>query len=177
MSFVPAVAGTKPRWRSEDRGRVFIRGGGAKGRPSLKNLVLPVVFLTSCPCCPPLVLLVHRSSSALLSLFSFSLISFSPLRFHRSSSSLLFRSSVFSPRPMSVPPDVLPASPPLSCHCRLPHLSPLQRSRSGSFYRRRNRHPLHYIIAVFVGPSRIGDRISVVTASADLVACCGGDPW
>ena len=73
MSFVPLRG---PRWRSQEGGRVFIRGGGAKGRPSLKNLVLPVVFLPSCPCCPPLVLLVHRSSSALLSLFSFSLISF-----------------------------------------------------------------------------------------------------
>ena len=138
MSFVPLRG---PRWRSQEGGRVFIRGGGAKGRPSLKNLVLPVVFLPSCPCCPPLVLLVHRSSSALLSLFSSScpprpsfLLSYycrrrRSLVLLTSSSSLLFRSSVFSPRPMSVPPDVLPASPPLSCHCRLPHLSPLQRSR------------------------------------------------
>ena len=62
---------------------------------------------------PPLLFL---SSSSILVLLT-------------SSSSLLFRSSFFSSRSMPVPPDVLPASLPLSCHYRLPHLSPLHRSR------------------------------------------------
>ena len=95
-----AVVHLGPRWRSEDRGRVCIRGGGANGRSPLKILSSP-----SSSCLLVILVLVVSSSSItppLLSLFS-------------SSSSCLFRSAFPVPCPPPSPLLLPGALLPLRC--------------------------------------------------------------